>query len=176
MDAPFLTPAELVRPWRRATFVAGAIAGIELIALLGAGAMLLAKPLSHEINKAAVASIESTPVAQTKQLQTAIKKMNAPAGKTHPRAHVKIMVLNGNGLNGAAGTAATRIHHLGYKIAGTANAKHQNYATTVVMYKPGFRADGMKLAKAIGVKVVGPLDGIPTSSLHGGEIAVIVGA
>jgi LytR cell envelope-related transcriptional attenuator len=174
LDAPFLTPAELVRPWRRATFIAGAIAGIELIALLGAGAMLLAKPLSHEINKAAVASIESTPVS--KQLQTAIKKMNAPAGKAHPRAHVKIMVLNGNGVNGAAGTAATRLHHLGYRIAGTANAKRQDYATSVVMYKPGFRADGMKLAKAIGVKVVGPIDGIPASSMHGGDIAVIVGA
>jgi hypothetical protein len=174
LDAPFLTPAELVRPWRRATFIAGAIAGIELIALLGAGAMLLAKPLSHEINKAAVASIESTPVS--KQLQTAIKKMNAPAGKAHARAHVKIMVLNGNGVNGAAGTAATRLHHLGYRIAGTANAKRQDYATSVVMYEPGFRADGMKLAKAIGVKVVGPLDGIPASSMHGGDIAVIVGA
>jgi hypothetical protein len=174
LDAPFLTSAELVRPWRRATFVAGAIAGIELIALLGAGAMLLAKPISHEINKAAVASIESTPVS--KPLQTAIKKMNAPAGKAHPRGHVKIMVLNGNGVNGAAGTAATRLHHLGYRIAGTANARRQDYATSVVMYKPGFRADGMKLAKTIGVKVVGPLDGIPRSSMHGGDIAVIVGA
>ena len=174
MDAPFLTSNELVRPWRRATFVAGTIAGLELIALLGAGAMLLAKPLEHEINKAAVASIESTP--PSKQLQTAIKRMNAPAGKAHPRGHVKIMVLNGNGVNGAAGTAASRLHRLGYRIAGTANAKRQDYASSVVMYKQGFRSDGMRLAKAIGVTVVGPLDGIPASALHGGDIAVIVGA
>ena len=86
------------------------------------------------------------------------------------------MVLNGNGVNGAAGTAAGRLHRLGYQIAGTANARRQNYATSVVMYKPGFRSDGMRLAKAIGVKVVGPLDGIPASALHGGDIAVIVGA
>ena len=103
MDAQFLTSQELIRPWRRATFVAGTIAAIELIALLGAGAMLLAKPITHAIDKAAVASIESTP--PSKQLQTAIKQMNAPAGKPHPRHHVKIMVLNGNGVNGAAGTA-----------------------------------------------------------------------
>jgi hypothetical protein len=174
LDAPFLTSQELIRPWRRATFVAGTIAAVELLALLGAGAMLLAKPLSHEINKAAAASIAATP--PSKQLQTAIRRMHAPAGKPHPRHHVKIMVLNGNGVNGAAGTAATRLHRLGYRIAGTANAKRQDYATSVVMYKPGFRSDGMRLAKAIGVKVVGPLDGIPASSLHGGELAVIVGA
>jgi hypothetical protein len=174
LEAPFLTSQEIVRPWRRATFIAGTIAGLELIVLLGAGAMLLGKPLSHEIKKAAVASLESTP--PSKQLQTAIKQMNAPPGKPHPRRHVKIMVLNGNGVNGAAGTAAGRLHRLGYKIAGTANAKRQDYATSVVMYKPGFRSDGLRLAKAIGVKVVGPLDGIPAGSLHGGEIAVIVGA
>ena len=174
MDAPLLTPTELVRPWRRATFVAGTIAGIELVALLGAGAMLLAKPLSHEITKAAAASIAATP--PSKQLQTAIKQMNAPPGKTHPRAHVRIMVLNGNGVNGAAGTAATRLHRLGYRIAGTANAKRQDYATSVVMYKPGFRSDGLRLAKAIGVKVVGPLDGLGSSALHGGDIALIVGS
>ena len=46
--------------------------------------MLLAKPISHELNKAAVASVASTP--PSKQLQTAIKRMNAPAGKPHPRA------------------------------------------------------------------------------------------
>jgi hypothetical protein len=174
LDAPFLTPQELVRPWRRATYLAGTIAGIELVLLLGAGAMLVAKPLSHAIDRAAVASVASTP--PSKQLQAAIRRMNAPAGTAHPRSHVRIMVFNGNGLNGAAGTAAGRLHRLGYRIAGTANARHQNYATSVVMYRPGFRSDGMKLARAIGVKVVGPLDGIPARALHGGQIALIVGS
>jgi LytR cell envelope-related transcriptional attenuator len=173
LDAPFLTPNELVRPWRRATYLAGAIAGLELILLLAAGAMLVAKPLSHAINRAAVQSL--VPTAPSKQLVTAIKKMNAPIGTTHPRSHVRIMVFNGNGVNGAAGTAAGRLHRLGYKVAGTANAKHQNYATSVVMYRPGFRSDGLRLARAIGVKVVGPLDGIRARALHGGEIALIVG-
>ena len=45
VDAPFLTPHELVRPWRRATFVAGAVAVVELVLLLGAATMLLAKPV-----------------------------------------------------------------------------------------------------------------------------------
>lgn len=44
------------------------------------------------------------------------------------------------------------------------------------MYVPGYRAEGIRLAKDLGVKVVGPLDGIGENGLHGGQLAVIVGA
>ena len=45
------------------------------------------------------------------------------------------------------------------------NAHRQDYATSVVMYRPGFRAEGLRLASDLGVKVVGPLDGIAASAL-----------
>ena len=86
------------------------------------------------------------------------------------------MVFNGNGVNGAAGSTAAHLHGLGYPIAGTANASRQDYATSVVMYRPGFRAEGLRLANEMGVKVVGPLDGIGGAALYGGDLAVIVGA
>jgi hypothetical protein len=89
---------------------------------------------------------------------------------------VKIMVFNGNGKSGAAGSEASRLSKLGYKIAGATNAGHQDYATSVVMYRPGFRAEGLRLAKDLGVRVVGPLDGITVSALRGGQLAVVVGA
>jgi hypothetical protein len=44
------------------------------------------------------------------------------------------------------------------------------------MYRPGYRAEGLRLAKDLGVKVVGPLDGIAVSALDGGQLAVVVGA
>ena len=102
--------------------------------------------------------------------------MNAPAGHARPRSHVRIMVLNGNGHAGAAGPRPRALQHLGYKVAGAANARRQDYATSVVMYRDGFRAEGMRLAKDLGVKVVGPLDGVRASALHGGRAAVIVGS
>jgi hypothetical protein len=177
VDAPFLTPHDLVRPWRRATIAAGTIAAIELLLLLGAATMLLAKPVSNVIKKEAVAVATQHPAApQPKALRQAIRRMNAPAGRARPRGHVRIMVFNGNGQAGAAGSEASRLSHLGYKIAGAANAGHQDYATSVVMYRNGYRAEGLRLAKDLGVKVVGPLDGIPASALHGGELAVVVGA
>ena len=44
------------------------------------------------------------------------------------------------------------------------------------MYAPGFRADGVRLAHDLGARIVGPLDGVAHSSLHGGQLAVILGA
>jgi LytR cell envelope-related transcriptional attenuator len=179
VDAPFLTPQDLVRPWRRATVVASVVAAIELVLLLVLGALLVAKPLSHAIEKHAVATASRpAPIvaAPTKKVQAAIHRMHAPAGKARPRGHVRIMVLNGNGRSGAAGSAAGRLQHLGYKISGTANAHRQDYASSVVMYVPGYRAEGIRLGKDLHVKVVAPLDGVGRSALHGGQLVVIVGS
>jgi len=178
LEAPLLTPQDLIRPWRRATVVVGAIAALELVLLVGAGVRLIAKPLAHEIKHQAIsaAAPRADAVTQSKQLKQAIRRTKAPAGKARPRNHVKIMVFNGNGRAGAAGSAAGRLQRLGYVIAGTTNAARQDYATSVVMYVPGFRAEAIRLAKDIGVRVVGPLDGISKPSLDGGELAVIVGA
>ena len=173
MDAPLQAPHELVRPWRRATLVASAVAAIELVLLIGAGAMLVAKPLSHVIrHHAQVAAL--TPAK--KVVAQAIHQMKAPPGRARPRGTLKIMVLNGNGQSGAAADEAGKLKQLGYRVAGTANAHRQDYASSVVMYSPGYRAEGLRLATDLGVKVVGPLDGMRKSTLHGGELAVILGA
>jgi hypothetical protein len=180
LDAPFLTPQDLVRPWRRATVVASTVAAVELVLLLGAGAWFVAKPLSHAIQKKAVEatrpSAAAVVAAPPKTVQAALHRMHAPAGKARPRGHVKIMVLNGNGRAGAAGSAAGRLQNLGYKISGTTNAHRQDYASSVVMYVPGYRAEGIRLGKDLGVKVVAPLDGLGRGSLHGGQLVVIVGS
>jgi hypothetical protein len=173
VDAPLHTAHDLIRPWRRATIAASAVAVAELVLLLGAGALLLAKPVSKMIERQAVAAATAAP---SKQLAKAIKLISAPPGKARPRGRMAIMIFNGNGRAGAASAAAKTLRGLGYKITGTANAKRQDYATSIVMYKPGFRAEGIRLAKDLRVKVVGPLDGLKTGALHGGELTVIVGA
>jgi hypothetical protein len=84
-------------------------------------------------------------------------------------------VLNGNGRSGAAGNAAASLNALGYRIRGTANAKRQDYASSVVMYKRGWAGEGNRLAHDLHVKVVGPLDGITPSALHGSQLVVVLG-
>jgi hypothetical protein len=172
VDAP-ISPHELIRPWRRATIVASLVAAVELILLLAAAAVLAAKPLSHALQRHA----EAAAVAPVKKARTvAPPSKPAPAGKPSlTRVRTSIVVLNGNGRNGAAADAAARLHGLGYRIAATADARRHDYATTVVMYSPGFRAEGFRLARDLHAKVVGPLDGMKRSALHGGQLAVVLG-
>lgn len=173
MDAS-VSPQELVRPWRRATIVASLVAAVELILLLGAAALLVAKPLSHAIQRHAEAAAFA-PVKQPAAFVLPAKPK--PAGKAKlARGRMSILVLNGNGRNGAAAAAAARLNGLGYKIAATADARRHDYATSVVMYRPGFRAEGARLARDMHVKIVGPLDGIRRSALRGGQLAVILGS
>lgn len=180
MDAPFPTPHDLVRPWRRATLLAGLIAAVELVLLIAATAMLVAKPLSHAIRRhaEAVALAPSKQATQAKQAKETIRRLATPppVGKPRPRDRVRIMVLNGNGRAGAAAGEASKIHSLGYRVSGTGNARRSDYATSVVMYSRGYRAEGLRLARDLQVKVVGPLDGIRKGGLLGGQLAVVVGA
>ena len=44
------------------------------------------------------------------------------------------------------------------------------------MYRAGYRAEGLRLAHDLKVKVVGPLDGLAPSVLNGGQLAIVLGA
>jgi hypothetical protein len=170
MDAPISAPDALIRPWRRATIVATLIAAVELVALCGAGFALVAKPLSHAITQQAQARA-FTP-AKKDAARFVTPKLAAPK-LTRFQTHVYVM--NGNGHAGAASEAASRLSNHGYSISGTGNAPRSDYAATVVMYKPGFRPEALRLARDLQLKVVGPLDGMKPTELLGAQIAVVLG-
>ena len=175
MDAPLPSPDALIRPWRTATLVASLVAAIELVLLIGAAVMLLAKPLAHAVQRHAEASVlaPNVPAKKTPAVVHKIKKV--PAAK-HTRSHTGVFVLNGNGRNGAASSEAAKLSGLGYRVPGKGNAKRTDYANTVVMYRRGWEAEGRRLATDLHVKIVGPLDGISSSSLHGAPTVVVLGA
>jgi hypothetical protein len=166
---------EAIRPWRRATITVSLIAALELVLLIAAGAVILAPPLERALHRHAVKAAQ---VPQPKPATAApIVHKAPPAPKpSHPRAGTSVLVLNGNGRNGAAHAEAVKLEGLGYRIAGAADARRHDYATTVVMYKAGFRAEGLRLARDLHVGAVGPLDGLGVSALEGGQLAVIIGA
>ena len=174
MDAPLSAPDALIRPWRTATLVASLVAAVELVLLLGAGFLLLAKPLAHAMQKHATATAFApakkhtvTPVVR-KQAPIALPKLL--------RSQTGVFVFNGNGRSGAASSEAAKLSNLNYLVPGTGNAKRQDYATTVVMFKEGFQAEGARLARDLHVKVVGPLDGLAPSALRGAQLAIVLGA
>jgi hypothetical protein len=174
VDAPLPAPDALIRPWRTATLVASLVAAIELVLLLGAGFLLLAKPLSHAMQKHAAATAFAPAKKHTSA--PAIPKRASIGQPKLLRSETGVFVFNGNGRSGAASSEASTLSNLNYSVPGTGNAKRQDYATTVVMYKKGFEAEGARLARDLHVKVVGPLDGLAPSALHGAQLAIVLGA
>jgi LytR cell envelope-related transcriptional attenuator len=170
LEHPLPSPDALVRPWRTATLIASGVAALELVLLVGAGGLMLAKPLSREVRASAQVHAFK-PVAKPKPARP--PKAGAPK---LARNQVTVMVLNGNGRTGAASDEAQKVRRRGYMIGTTGNAPRSDYATTVVMYRPGYRPEGLRLAHDLHVKVVGPLDGLSKRDLLGAHAAVIVGA
>jgi hypothetical protein len=172
VDAPLDAPDALIRPWRTATLVASLVAAVELVLLVVAAVLLLAKPLSHAMQRQAQAAAIEAP---KKQIAAATKPA-APVVAKLTRDETKVFVLNGNGRSGAAAAAAQKLQTLGYRVPATGNAARTDYANTVVMYRRGYRGDALRLAHDMHVKVVGPLDGMKPAALHGGQLAVLLGA
>jgi hypothetical protein len=173
VDHPLTSPEALVRPWRTATFIASAVAAVELVVLCIAGFALLAKPIAHRVQAQAEKRVFALPAAKKAAPVPPKPKEHAPRLS---RAKTSVLILNGNGRTGAASAAATLLHERGYRLGATGNAKRTDYATSVVMYRPGARPEGLRLARDLRIKVVGPLDGMRTSDLHGATAVLILGA
>ena len=179
MDHPIrLESVELaVRPWRTAVLVVAAIAAVELILLVMLGGALLAKPTSAHTGHATAASTAAHAKADAEGEAEACAHQDDEGRRPAqlPRRKVTVVVLNGNGRQGAAATAASRVSRRGYRIGLVANAPSHDYATSLVMYRPGFRGEASRLARDLGVKVVSPLDGVRPSQLHGAQAVLILG-
>lgn len=179
MDHPLrLDAVDTARPWRLAVLALAGVAAVELVLLLIAGGALVAKPgggpserrAAQPAGKAAAAPAK----APAKRTPAATKSRSASAVEL-PRRKVGLLVLNGNGRQGAAGAAATRATRRGYRITGVANAPSADYPRSFVMFRPGFAPEARRLARDLGVRVVVPLDGMRPSQLQGAHAVLILG-
>lgn len=166
-----------VRPWRNATLIATAIAGLELVLLIVVGFVFVGKALLPGVESAAKrealapepkpAAVHRAPAAKPYKPPVAVAKLS--------RARTSVLVLNGNGIQGAAADAASIVSARGYPVKETGNAPRGDYARTLVMYAPGLRGEAERFARDLNVKVVTPLDGMKPAQLHGARLALIVG-
>ena len=75
-----------------------------------------------------------------------------------------------------AGATANRLLGRGYRSATATNAANDGYATSLVLYRPGWAGEANRLAKDAGIKVVAALDGrLPAGSAHD-QLVLILGA
>jgi hypothetical protein len=154
-------------PWRAATVVVGAVAIVELLALLVVAGVRLA-PSHHAVAEAAA-------TAKAAAAKPAVHVPLAPKHPLRPRAKVRVLILNGNGVSGAAAEAAQRLEVEGYRIGGAANAARHDYAKSMVMFVPGWAKEARRLARDAGVPLVTPLDGVKTARLKGSKIVLLLG-
>ena len=159
---------DAVRPWRTATLVASAFAALELVILLAIAVIALGRPLANHAAAARAAAASSVP-AHTIAAPAAGKPKLA-------RADVEVEILNGTGRQGAAASEASTVRGLGYVVGNVGNAARADYTRSVVMYRMGFRAEGLRLGRDLGIKAVGPLDGLHSSDLMGAHLAVVIGS
>jgi hypothetical protein len=172
VDFPVNAPQPAAFPWRTAALVAVAVAAVELVVLLAvAGSALL-----PTTSRAAAPKATAEPAAPAKSTEARARASSSPAAAADlPRRRVRVVVLNGNGRTGAAAAASSRIERRGYRIGLVGNAPSHDYPRSLVMYRPGFAAEGKRLARDLGIQLVSPLDGMRTAQLHGAHTVVILG-
>ena len=156
-------------PWRAATLVVGAVAALELAALIGIGAVHLAP--KHQAAAAATAAAAKP--------HRVVPVVHAPAPPPsvplRARSRVRVLVLNGNGRQGAASSEAARLQSAGYRVGGAENAQRHDYAQSMVLYVPGWVKEARRLARDTGIRLVAPVDGLRPAALKGSKTVVILG-
>jgi hypothetical protein len=157
------------RTWRTATLVAGGIAAVELVALILLGTALLAKPAAR-----AAAAEKPAPKAAPPPVHHTPKVVK-PTRAVLPPRRLSVLVLNGNGMSGAAATQASVLRSLGYRVADVGNAQRDDYARTIVMFRRGYQREAARLSRRLPGAVTGPLDGLRRAQLHGAQLALVVG-
>ena len=166
MESSYVPTLDAAR-WRTATIIACAVAALELGLLVAIGVTILGKSVAHRVRDAAI--------AQAAGVQP-IPKETPPGKAKLARGDTNVLVLNGSGAAGAAGTAADSIRARGYRITSVGNAQKQSSSTrTLVMYRKGYRAEGARLARDVHAQIVTPLDGMRRSALMGAQIVLVVG-
>jgi len=158
-------PSVSVSPWRARALVAAAIALLELVLLLGVGAYAASNLLVAEVEP--VARAQLAPVKPQ-------PKATAPDRPLLARSETSVVVLNGNGVAGAAATTAAQVRAREYVVAHVGNAPTRESAT-MVMYRKGYEREAARLAQDAGVKLVGPLDGLRANDLMGAHLALVLG-
>jgi len=148
-------------PWRAAALAAAAVALFELTALLAlAGARLF------HVHHAAVPTRPTPGTGQVSREHVQLLR---------PRSRISVLVLNGNGVSGAAGAEATQLLRKGYRHAVPSDAP-STYAQSVVLFRPGWQREARRLARDAGIGAATPLDVRLPGSERGYQVVLILGA
>ena len=177
------TPREPSEGGGRRAFGVGALVGLVIGAVIGVGASKALDSGSSNSSASTTAttrhrsSSTTTTVGfdtTTTGVGSVTTTLAAATATARPPAQVKVAVLNGSGVAGAAGTKATALKKLGYVITGTGNATARQ--GTVVECATGYDAEAAALTQALGAgATTAPLPSPAPAGTTGANCVVIVG-
>jgi type II secretory pathway pseudopilin PulG len=163
------------QPWRTAALIAAGVAAVELCLLAVVALVMAGDFFSGQVDKA------TDPAAVTRAAVAREQQRAAAAGKEKrvkpplARSDTSVLVLNGNGVTGAASLQAQLVQAKRYRITGTGDAPHRNFLRSAIMYRPGFVREARRLARDFRIATVTPLDGLRPRDLQGAHLTLIVG-
>ena len=99
-----------------------------------------------------------------------------PPTPLRPRGRISVLVLNGNGVEGAAGTTATKLLAAGYRHAIPTDAPSSGYARSLVLFRPGWQREAERLARDSRIATVATLDGQVAPAYAHVPLVVILGS
>jgi hypothetical protein len=182
MDHVYVRKQTADTPWRTAAVVAGAIAAIELfiLVILGVafGAKLTSDHAEHAVINATTAAKVEAAAPPATSTETKKKNPNAAPTASLPRGKTSVLVLNGNGIAGAASATALRVKALRYPVAGVGDASRRDFPRTIVMYRPGYQGEAERLARDLdlGANRATPLDGMRPADLGRAKLVLVLGS
>ena len=157
-------------PWRTAALVAAVVATAELVVLLVvAGGSLLSGADTRTEGR----SVEAR---QGRDREARVGRPRRPPRQTSRAAGSRSSCSTATAARAPPRATSSRIEGRGYRISVVGNAPSHDYPSSLVMYRPGFAAEGKRLARDLGIRLVSPLDGMRPGQLHGAHTVVILGA
>jgi hypothetical protein len=153
--------------------------GIVLIAVaVLIGVVLLAKGFSQEESLVSTATPEDDRTTTTTVDESGglVEETTTTTATANPPASVTVLVANGSGKTGVAGTNADKLETAGYTNVDTTNAP--TTTKSMVYFAPGAQADAQAVATVLGLdaSAVAALPAAPPVPPAGATVLVVVGS
>lgn len=125
-------------------------------------------------------SVDAEPTTTTRRpTLTSIASTTTTTPQARPKSEVKVLVANGSGVRGLAGTTSTALKNVGYATLAPVDATPPSIDKTTIQYAEGYLAEAREVAQTINqpATVVAPLNSppVPAADLGDAKVVVVLG-
>jgi hypothetical protein len=107
---------------------------------------------------------------------TSLASTTTTTPQARPKADVKVLVANGSGVRGLAGTTSNALKNVGYATLPPVDANPASIDKTSIQYAEGYLAEAREVAQTVNqpATIVAPLSSPPVAAADLGDAKVVV--